>query len=129
MSGNSRLSEEHGGNRRDGVCLEKVGRHSCTVTDVVADVVGDRRRISRIVLGDACLDLADQVRADISAFREDTTPEPREDGYQASAEAESDECDDGVLVMSFPFPAISCRNRQRKSVRGLQRSSRSRIRP
>ena len=39
---------------------------------------------SGVVAG--CGPSQDEIRADISAFREDTAPEPREDGYQASAE-------------------------------------------
>ena len=94
--GEQQIAEKHRGNGRDRVCLEQVGRHSRAVTHVVADVVGDGRRISGIVLGDACFDLADQVCTDVGALGEDATAEAGEDGYQASPEAESDECDDGV---------------------------------
>ena len=51
----------------DRVGLEQVGRHAGAVADVVADVVGDRGRVARVVLGDARLDLADEVGADVGA--------------------------------------------------------------
>ncbi len=94
--GEQQVAEKHRGNGRHSVCLEQVGCHSRAVTNVVADVVGNRRRISGIVLGDACLDLADQVRTDVGALGEDAAAEAGEDGDQASPEAESDERDDGV---------------------------------
>ncbi len=80
--------------RRDdghGVGLEEVGCHAGAVADVVADVVGDGRRVSRIVLGDAGLDLADEIATDVSALREDAAAETGEDRDQRGAEAESDE--------------------------------------
>ena len=43
-----------------------------------------------IVLGDAGLDLADEVGADIGALGEDAAAEPREDRDQRGAEAERD---------------------------------------
>jgi len=97
-AGVQQVSEQHGCNRRHGVRLEEVGRHACAVTNIVADVVGDRRRISRIVLGDACLELADEVCTDISTLCEDATSEPRKDGYEASSETESD------LPQGHPLP-------------------------
>ena len=73
-------AEEDGGehHRRDdrhGVGLEQVGRHAGAVADVVADVVGNRRRVARIVLRDAGLDLADEIAADVSTLGEDAAAE------------------------------------------------------
>ena len=45
--------------------LEEVGAHAGDVADVVAHVVGDDRRVVRVVLVDARLDLADEVGADV----------------------------------------------------------------
>ena len=73
---------------RHGVGLEQVGRHAGAVADVVAHVVGDHGRVARVVLGDAGLDLADQVGADVGALGEDAAAEPREDRDQRAAEAE-----------------------------------------
>ena len=45
------------------VGLEQVGGHAGAVADVVAHVVGDGGGVAGVVLGDARLDLADQVGA------------------------------------------------------------------
>ena len=60
-------AEQHHGDRGDRVGLEQVGRHAGAVADVVAHVVGDHGRVARVVLGDAGLDLADDVGADVGA--------------------------------------------------------------
>ncbi len=71
----------------DRIGLEQVGGHAGAVADVVAHVVGDRRGVARVVLGNAGLDLADQVGADIGALGEDAAAEPGEDRDQRGAEA------------------------------------------
>jgi hypothetical protein len=43
---------------RADVRLEDVGAEAGDVADVVTDVVGDRGRVARVILGDAGLDLA-----------------------------------------------------------------------
>ena len=83
-------AEQHHGDRRDGVGLEQVGRHAGAVADVVADVVGDHGRVARVVLGDAGLDLADEVGADVGGLREDAAAETGEDGDERAAEGEPD---------------------------------------
>ena len=89
--------EHHRGDDRHRVGLEQVGRHSGAVADVVADVVRDGRRIARIILGNAGLDLADEVGADVGALGEDAAAETGEDRDQRSAERERDErVDDGA---------------------------------
>ena len=80
--------EDHGGDGRDGIGLEQVGRHARAVADIVADIVGDGRRVARIVFRNAGLDLADQVAADIGALGEDAAAEPGEDRNQRGTEAE-----------------------------------------
>ena len=79
--------------------LEQVGRHAGAVADIVADVVGDGRRVARIVLGNAGLDLADEVAADVGALGEDAAAETGEDRDQRGAEAERDQrVDDDAVV-------------------------------
>ena len=92
------LREQHAGHERDRVGLEEVGRHAGVVADVVADVVGDHGRVARVVLGDARLDLADEVGADVGALREDAAAEAREDRDQRAAEGEADERAHGVAL-------------------------------
>ena len=82
--------EQHRRDDRDDIGLEQVGRHAGAVADIVADIVGDDGRVARVVLGDAGLDLADEVGADIGALGEDAAAEPREDRDQRGAEAERD---------------------------------------
>ena len=84
-------AEQHGRDQRDRVGLEQVGRHAGAVADVVADVVRDHRGIARIVLGDARLDLADEIGADVRTLGEDAAAQAREDRDQRAAEREADE--------------------------------------
>ena len=84
-------AEQHHGDRGDGVRLEQVGSHAGAVADVVADVVGDHGRVARVVLGDAGLDLPDEVGADVGGLREDAAAETREDRDQRAAEREADQ--------------------------------------
>jgi hypothetical protein len=64
---------------------------SYAVADVVANVVGNRHGVARVVLGDAGLDLADQVGADVGGLGEDAAADPQEQCDQRSAEAETDQ--------------------------------------
>ena len=98
VAGEGEHAEQHHRDRGHGVGLEEVRRHAGAVADVVADVVGDHRRVARIILGDPGLDLADQVGADVGCLGEDAAAEPGEDRDQRAPEAEADERVDGLLV-------------------------------
>ena len=89
--GQQQAAEQHGRDQRHRVGLEQVGRHAGAVADVVADVVGDHRRVARVVLGDAGFDLADQVGADVGTLGEDAAAEAREDRDQRAAEGQADQ--------------------------------------
>ena len=82
--------QNHGGDRGHRVGLEQVGGHAGAVADVVADVVGDGGGVAGVILGNAGLDLAHHVAADVGALGEDAAAETGEDGDQRSAEAEGD---------------------------------------
>ena len=97
-AGRERRAEEHDRHGGDGVGLEEVGSHAGAVADVVADVVGDHGRVSRVVLGDAGLDLPDEVGADVGGLRVDAAAEPGEDRDERSAEGEADQVVDGVVL-------------------------------
>ncbi len=84
-------AQQHRRDQRDRVGLEQVGGHAGAVADVVTDVVGDHRRVARVVLGDACLDLADQVGADVGALGEDAAAQTREDRDQRRSERQADQ--------------------------------------
>ncbi len=82
-------SQDHGGHDGDFVALENVGRHTGTVADIVTDVVGDRGGITRVVLGNALLDLSHQVGPDVGGLRVNSAANSHEQGQQRSAEAEA----------------------------------------
>ena len=98
LAGERQDAEQHDRDGGHDVGLEEVGRHAGAVADVVADVVGDHGRVARVVLGDAGLDLADEVGADVGALREDAAAQTGEDGDQRAAEADADERVDGLLL-------------------------------
>ena len=63
-----RHAEDHGADVLGGGRLEEVRAAAGAVADVVTDEVGNDARITRIVLGNARLDLANQVRADVGGL-------------------------------------------------------------
>ena len=84
-------AEDDRRDQRHLVRLEQVGRHTGAVADVVTDVVGDRRRVARVVFGDAGFDLADEVGADVGRLREDAAADSQEQREQRATEPEADE--------------------------------------
>ena len=73
------------------VRFEEVGAHAGDVAHVVTDVVGDRGRVARIVLGNARLHLADEVGADVGGLGVDAAADPREQGDRRTAEGDGRE--------------------------------------
>ena len=59
--------------------------------DVVADEVRDHARVARVVLGDARLDLADEVRPEVGGLGVDTAAELREQRDERGPEPEPDD--------------------------------------
>ena len=91
-----RGGDEQGGQhhrRADGhdIGLEQIGGHAGAVADIVADVVGDHRRVAGIVLRNTGLDLADEVGADVRRLGEDAAAQTREDGDERGAERQGDQ--------------------------------------
>ena len=84
-------AEDDRRDQRHLVRLEQVGRHTGAVTDVVTDVVGDRRRVARVVFGDTGFDLADEVGADVGRLGEDAAADSQEQREQRATEPESDQ--------------------------------------
>ena len=83
--------EHHRRHHRHRVSLEQVGSHAGAIAHVVAHVVGDGRRIARVIFRNAGLDLANEVGADVGALGEDAAAEPSEDRNQRGAKAERDQ--------------------------------------
>ena len=92
-------TEDHGGHDGHFVALEDVGGHAGAVADVVAHVVGDGGRVAGIVLGDAGLDLADQVGADVGGLGVNAAADAHEQGQQRAAEAEAQQGLVGLLAV------------------------------
>ena len=61
-------AENDGRHERNFVGLENVGGHTRAVTDVVANVVGDRGGVAGIVFGDSCFDLPTRSAPTSAAF-------------------------------------------------------------
>ena len=91
--------EQHRGHQRHRVGLEQVRRHAGAVAHVVAHVVRDNGGVARIVLGNAGLDLADEIRPDVRAFGEDAAAQAGEDGDERAAERKRHQrLDQGALL-------------------------------
>ncbi len=85
------VTQDQCGDDRDLVRLEEVGCHTGAVAHVVAHVVGDRRGVAGIVLGDPRLDFAHEVGADIGRLGEDAAADSHEEGEQRGAEGKPDQ--------------------------------------
>ena len=105
LAGEEDRGENHGGDRGHRIGFEQVGRHAGAVADIVAHVVGDGRRVARIVFRNAGFDLADEIAADVSTLGEDAAAETREDRDQRSAEAERDKRVDNRRGYWAPRPS------------------------
>ena len=84
-------AEDHRADVLGGGRLEEVGAAAGAVADVVADEVRDDAGVARVVLGDAGLDLADEVGADVGGLGVDAAAELGEEGDERGAEAEADD--------------------------------------
>ena len=63
---------------RADVGLVEVRPHTGDIADVVADVIGDNAEVAWIVLGNAGLDLADEIGADVGRLGEDAAADAGE---------------------------------------------------
>ena len=84
-------AQDHRADVLGGGRFEEVGTAAGAVADVVADEVRDDARVAGIVLGDALLDLTDEVRADVGGLRVDAAAELGEQGDERGPEAEADD--------------------------------------
>ena len=79
LTGEKDRSQQHGGNERHGISLKEVRCHTRTVTDIVADVIGDNRGVAGVIFGNSRLDLANQIGTNIRTLGEDAAAQSRED--------------------------------------------------
>ncbi len=101
--------ERDAGDHGTHIRLEDVGAKASDVTHVVADVVGDRGGVARVVLGDAGLDLADQVGADVGGLGIDAAAHTGEERDRAGAHREAGDDltelgEAGVAEQELPLP-------------------------
>ncbi len=91
-AGLQRDAEGQRGDQRADIALKEVGAHARHIAHVVAHIIRDDGRVARVVLGDAGLDLADEVRAYVGRLGVDAAADTREqrDGGCAEREAEED---------------------------------------
>ena len=87
--GGRRDSQNQRSHDRADIRLEEIGPHAGHIADVVADVVGDRRRVARIVFRDAGFDLTHQVRPDIGRLGVDASTHTGKERDRARSEREA----------------------------------------
>ena len=95
-------AQDHGADVLGGGGLEQVGAAAGAVADVVAHEVRDHGRVAGIVLGDALLDLADEVGAHVRGLGVDAAAELGEEGHEAGAEAEAHDEERRLLDGDLP---------------------------
>ncbi len=103
--GRERGAEDHRADVLGGGGLEEVGAAAGAVADVVADEVGDDGGIARVVLGNAGLDLADEVGADVGRLGVDAAAELREERHERGAEAVADDQEGDLSRRNLREPA------------------------
>ena len=89
-------AQDHRADVLGGGGLEEVRAAAGAVADVVADEVRDDARVAGVVLGDALLDLADEVRPDVGGLGVDAAAELGEERDERRAEAEADDEERGL---------------------------------
>ena len=95
-------AEDHGADVLGRGRFEEVRATAGAVADVVAHEVGDDGRVARVVLGDARLDLADKVGAEVRGLRVDAAAELREQRDERRAEAEADDREGRLIRIREP---------------------------
>ncbi len=87
----SNCAERHCGDDSADIALEEVCAHARDVADVVTDVISDNCGVTGVILGDARLDLADEVCADVSSLGVDTAADTCKQSDRACAEGEAEQ--------------------------------------
>ena len=89
--GEQQCAENDRGDDGHRIGFEQVGSHAGAVADVVTDVVGDHRRVARIVFGYAGFHFADEIGAYVRAFGENAAAQTRENRDQRATECQTDQ--------------------------------------
>jgi len=89
--------QHHGGTNGHDIGFEEVCRHTGTVANVVANVVGDHARVAGIIFRNTGFDFTNQVGTNVGTFGEDPAAETREDRNQRGTESKTDKAVDDLL--------------------------------
>src|SRR5204863_3865059 len=84
-------TKNHGTNIFGCCGLKKIGTTTSTISNVVANKVGNHCRVTGIILGDVCFDLAYQVGTHVCCFCIDAASELSKEGDKTCTEAETDD--------------------------------------
>ena len=88
--------EHHGRDDRDRIGFEQVSRHAGAVADVVADVVSDHCRVTRVIFGNSGFDFTHQIGTDVGTLGENAAAQTREDRNQRGTEGQTDQRFDDI---------------------------------
>ena len=85
------------------VTLKKVGAETCNVAYVIANVISDGSGVTGVILGDACLDLTNQVSANVSSLGVDTAADTGKESLSGCSHSECKHCggDEHELLCSL----------------------------
>ena len=84
-------AQHHGGNQRDGIGFEQISGHASAIAHVVAYVVGNHRRVARVIFGNAGLDLAHQIGTYVSALGKDASAQTGKNRNQRGAKGKTNQ--------------------------------------
>ena len=77
------------GNDGTYIGFEQVGTHTCNVTYIVAYVICDNSRVTRVIFRDSCFDLTYKVSTNVGCLRVDTAADSAEQRHGRSPETEA----------------------------------------
>ena len=101
-------ADQNRADQTDRVSFENVRRHAGAIADIIADVIGDRGRIARIIFFETALDFSDKIRADVRGFCVNTAAESRENADQTRAQGETDQAADCAIMSHDEVEKSDC---------------------
>ncbi len=82
-------------NEADGVGFKYIGGHPSAIADVIAHVVGNGGRVTRVIFFELGFEFANEVCADIGGFGVDASAQTSEDADERGSEGEAGQAIDG----------------------------------
>src|SRR5690606_32491516 len=87
----------HSGKNGGYIGTEKVGPHTCNISDVVTDVIGNGRGVAYIIFRYSCFNLSHEISAYVSSFCIYPSADTGEQGYRLRTQRESRKYFNGFL--------------------------------